>query len=105
MCCVCLRFGMPYFVSFLVMNVLCLSMFWYALICVLSSFTIMLKRKRELVALLLLSYGCLVALPHDAVGWSAVCDCGISLSYSLFYPMYVYQSGRQGESSSLMVEC
>ena len=24
-----------------------------------------------------------VALPHDAVGWSAVCDCGISGSYSL----------------------
>ena len=21
---------------------------------------------------------CSVALPHDAVGWSAVCDCGIS---------------------------
>ena len=21
---------------------------------------------------------CPVALPHDAVGWSAVCDCGIS---------------------------
>ena len=21
---------------------------------------------------------CRVALPHDAVGWSAVCDCGIS---------------------------
>ena len=20
---------------------------------------------------------CYVALPHDAVGWSAVCDCGI----------------------------
>ena len=23
-------------------------------------------------------------LPHGAMGWSAVCDCGISLSYSLF---------------------
>ena len=34
--------------------------------------------ERELVALLLLSY-CKrpVALPHVAVGWSAVCDCGI----------------------------
>ena len=21
---------------------------------------------------------CVVALPHDAVGWCAVCDCGIS---------------------------
>ena len=23
-------------------------------------------------------YTCSVALPHGAVGWSAVCDCGIS---------------------------
>ena len=43
------------------MGVLCLSLFWYALlcVCVLSSFAIILKRKRELVSLLLLSYGCL----------------------------------------------
>ena len=31
----------------------------------------------------ILSYGCLVTvnvlrLPHSAVGWSALCDCGIS---------------------------
>ena len=26
---------------------------------------------------------CSVALPHAAVGWSAVCDCGISWTYSL----------------------
>ena len=31
-------------------------------ICVLSSFAIILKRKRELAALHLLSYGCLVAV-------------------------------------------
>ena len=43
-------------------GVLCLSLFWYALFCVLSSFAIIFKRKRELVALLLLSYGCLVAV-------------------------------------------
>ena len=29
-------------------------------------------------------YKCSGALPHGAVSWSAVCDCGISLSYSLF---------------------
>ena len=23
-------------------------------------------------------YKCFVALPHGAVGWAAVCDCGIS---------------------------
>ena len=49
-----------------------------------SFFTIILTRKRELVALLLFSFGCLVtvnftvAFPHGAVGWSAICDCGIS---------------------------
>ena len=44
------------------MGVLSLSLFWYALLCVLSSFAIIWKRKRELVALLLLSYGCLVTV-------------------------------------------
>ena len=44
----------------LFVGVLCLCNFWYALLCVLSSFAIILKRKRELVALLLLSNGCLV---------------------------------------------
>ena len=28
---------------------------------------------------------CSVALPHGAVGWSAVCDCGIFWSYAFFY--------------------
>ena len=65
------------------MGVLCWSLFWYALLYVLSSFEIILMRKRKLVALLLLSFGCLVtacpvALPHSAMGWSAVCDCHIS---------------------------
>ena len=61
------------------MVALCLSLFCYALLCVLSSFAIILKRKRELVDLLLLSYGCLVTvLPHGAAGWFAVWDRGIS---------------------------
>ena len=42
--------------------VLCWSLLWYALIYVLSSFEIIMKRKRELVALLLLSFGCLVTV-------------------------------------------
>ena len=46
----------------LVVGVLCLSLFSYSLPCVLSSFAIILKRKRELVALLLLSYGWLVTV-------------------------------------------
>ena len=28
---------------------------------------------------------CFVALPHGAMGWSEVCDCGISRSYSLTF--------------------
>ena len=42
------------------MGILCL--FCYALICVHSSFAIILKRKRKLVALLLLSYSCIVTI-------------------------------------------
>ena len=31
-----------------------------------------------IVFLMYCDYWCSVALPRDAVGWSAVCDCGIS---------------------------
>ena len=44
------------------MGILCLSLFCYALLFVHSSFAIILKRKSELVALHLLSYGCLVTV-------------------------------------------
>ena len=57
------------------------SMFCCAILCVHSSFAIILMGKRELVALFCLSSWCLVivvAFPHDAAGLSAVCDCGIS---------------------------
>ena len=30
-------------------------------------------------------YKCSVALPQDAVGWSAVCDCGIYCPYTLTF--------------------
>ena len=46
----------------LFVGVLCLSLFSYALLCVHSSFAINLKRKRKLVALLLLSYRCIVTI-------------------------------------------
>ena len=39
-----------------------LSLFCYALLCVYSCFAIILKRKRKLVALLLLSYRCIVTI-------------------------------------------
>ena len=44
------------------MAVLCLSLFCCELLIILSSFAIILKRKRELAALLLLSYGFLVTV-------------------------------------------
>ena len=52
-----------------------------ALLCVHSSFAVILVGKRELVALLsffLVSHDCCVALPCGGTGLSAVCDCGIS---------------------------
>ena len=44
------------------MGVQGLSLFWYTLLGALPIFAIILKRKRELVALLLLSYGYLVTV-------------------------------------------
>ena len=58
--CVCLCFGMHYFMSFLVLQeetAGCFDFigFWMSYYC-----------------------KCHAALPHGAVVWSAVCDCGIS---------------------------
>ena len=69
---------------------LCWSLFWYAILYVLFNFAIILARKRELVALLLLSSRCFFAvnvpwlfLTAPWVTVSVVCDYGISaLSYS-----------------------
>ena len=67
--------------------VLCLYLFCcYALLSVQSSFAIILRRKKNLVALLLLSYRCFItnalnvygSSPRGAVGGSAVCDWDIS---------------------------
>ena len=44
------------------MREVCLSLFWYELLYVHSSFAIILKRKRRLVALLVLSYRCIVTI-------------------------------------------
>ena len=46
----------------LFVGILCLSLFCYALLCVHSSFAIILKRKRKLVALLFLSYICIATV-------------------------------------------
>ena len=48
--------------SSLFVGVLCLSLFCYALLCVYSSFAIILNRTRKLFALLLLSYRCIVTI-------------------------------------------
>ena len=51
----------------------CNSMLCSVLLCVHSSFAIILMAKRELVALLCLS-DCCVAFPSGAKGLSTVCD-------------------------------
>ena len=62
------------------------SMFCCTFLYVHISIAIILMGKRELIALLNLSSWCLVMVerlfPHGATGLSAVCDCGISWSYS-----------------------
>ena len=55
---------------------------WYALLCVLSSFAIILTRRNAgcfALIVFLLSCCCLcsVALPNCTMSWYAVCDCGI----------------------------
>ena len=53
---------------------------------------IILMGKRELIALLNLSSCCIVMVERSSSRCSAVCDCGISWSYSLtfFYIWYYY---------------
>ena len=66
----------PLFVGVLCLPLHCFVMHYFVSFLVSQS---SLKRRRELVALLLLSCGCLgCGSPRGAVGWSAVCDCGIS---------------------------
>ena len=52
-------------------------LFCFALPCVHSSFAIILMGCLALFVFLV-PPDCYVALPHDATGLSAVCDCGIS---------------------------
>ena len=62
----------------LFVRVLCLPLFCYALHCVHSSFGIILKRKRKLVALLLLSYRCIVTID---VMWLFLTVSWVGLQY------------------------
>ena len=65
-------------------------MFCYAFLCVPSSFE---EEKAGRFAIIVLQmycyYKCSVDLPHAAVCWSAVRDCGISWSYSLTFVFVV----------------
>ena len=57
------------------------SIFCCTLLCILSSFAIILMGKRLLylfVFLMSCFCYCSVAFPHGAMGWSALCDCGSS---------------------------
>ena len=75
------------------MGVLCWSLFWYALLYVLSSFAIILTGERERAGcfafiVFWIPGDCMgpVALPHGAVGWSAVCVVVIpDHTHLLFY--------------------
>ena len=67
----------------LFVEVTCFCVFCHALFCVHSNFAIILKEEKAgCLAIIDLqmycNYGCSVALPHRALGWSAVCDCGVS---------------------------
>ena len=71
-------------------------MLCYALFCVFSSFAIIFMREREreravcsALFAFLVSCDCYVALSHEAFGLSAVCDCGISWSYSLVFFAFI----------------
>ena len=61
-------------------RVLYWSLFWYSLLYVLSSSAIILNRKRELVHLLLLSFGCFVVV---SVLWLFLMVLLVSLQYVL----------------------
>ena len=79
------------------------SIFFCAVLCVLSSVAIILIGQRELVALLQLFFWCLVFVLFSSsryVGGSAVCDCCISRSYSL---TFLYQSMEKGFTDSLQL--
>ena len=76
-------------------GVLCLSLLWCSLFCFHSSFAIILKRKRELVSLLLLSYKCIVTindmLLFPMVPWVGLqCVIVIILTYFLGTKMYYW---------------
>ena len=63
------------------MGVCVLFVFCYVSLCVLSSFGNHLDKEERADCFTLIAFlvscdcWCFMALPHSAVGWSAVCDC------------------------------
>ena len=58
----------------------------------LCSNAIILLVRRQLIALLdVITCDCYCSLPipYSAVGWSAVCYCGLSESYLLTFPLFL----------------
>ena len=52
-------------------------------VCILAPSILNIRAGFFALFVFLVSRDCCVAPPHDATGLSAVCDCGISRSYSL----------------------
>ena len=81
------------------------------ILCVHSSFAIILKRKRKLVALAIIVlqmysyYKCSLALPHGAMGWSAVCNCGIFPDHThLFFGQNKHKLTHKSHSPTLILK-
>ena len=91
-----------FYVPPIVCGFLCLSLLRYALMCVLSSFVIILTRKRELVALLLLSFGCLVTV---IVLWLFLTVSWVGLQYVILvfpdHTHFFYQNSPPNKSVGL----
>ena len=64
--------------------IVCGVLLYFIVRCILSGFAIILIRKIELVILILIVFLICVALPHGALDWSTVCDCGISCQTHFF---------------------
>ena len=70
------------------MGVLCWSLFWFALLYVLSSFAIMLSKRRERVALFLESLGCLVSV---TILWLSLAMPWVGLQFVIVvYPSHIH---------------
>ena len=79
------------------MGVLCWSLFWYALLYVLFSFAIILMRKRELVALLLLSFRCFVTVN---VLWLFLTVLWVGLQFVIvIFPNHTHLLFNQNETN------